>query len=151
MLCDVRTSLFNMRLCVLCFMRHYDCVRFSHRGWVMGSWWLRHASKSVLHTEFVLIFRFEIKDLLHTSWGHWGFSGLSTSDPLTQVTHPGLSQNASQQQQSMGSPSLSKATKWLSLRLQWWNVWLPSSQLRLLQVVSEMYRLSVEGTPGSPL
>lgn len=118
---------------------------------MMGSWWLQHASKSVLHTESVLIFSFEIKDLLHTSWGHWRFSGLSTSDPLTPVTHPGLSQNASQQQKSMGSPSLSKATKWLSLRLQWWNVWLPSSQLWLLQAVPELYRLSMPGTPDSPL
>ena len=91
-------SLFSMRLCVLCFVLVCEALGLCSIPSPQMDDGPLVAATCYLHTESVLIFRFETKkDLLHTSCCHWGFSGFSTSDCLIQVTHPGLSQNASQQ------------------------------------------------------
>lgn len=48
------------------------------------------------------------------------------------------------------APSSSRTIAWLFLRLQGWNVWLPSWQLRLLQALPELCRLNGQETLSSP-
>ena len=144
-------SLFSMRLCVLCFVLVCEALGLcSIPSPQMDDGPLVAATCSFTHR---ICFNIKI----------WNKKGSSTHLLLSlgvfrffniRLPHPGDPSGVVPEcipAASTGSPSLSKATEWLSLRLQWWNVWLPSSQLRLLQAVPELYRLSVPGTPSSPL